>query len=127
VKSKNRYSKYGKETYADKRFFFNLFLAWCFCIYEALSKVVCIICSTDNIPKDHRNGVKAVYIVAIRFIIGWSRIWWEPKLLPTSKWQTVVEIYTHCKSSRKCNLYTMKSRQWTFSVGHWNIFMTRIM
>jgi hypothetical protein len=27
VKSKNRYSKYGKKTYADKRFFFNLFLA----------------------------------------------------------------------------------------------------
>lgn len=27
VKSKNRYSKYGKETYADKRVFINLFLA----------------------------------------------------------------------------------------------------
>lgn len=27
VKSKNRYSKYGKETYADKRFIINLFLA----------------------------------------------------------------------------------------------------
>ena len=30
VKSKNRYSKYGKETYADKRFFFKFVLSMMF-------------------------------------------------------------------------------------------------
>ena len=30
VKSKNRYSKYGKETYADKRFFFTFVLSMMF-------------------------------------------------------------------------------------------------